>query len=365
MLSIIINVKNGERYLNQCLAALVRFTEVILLDNHSTDNTIAIAKKYANVKIFTSDFLGMGRLRNLAASFASNDWVFFVDCDEVLTPELVDYLLAVKQFDNNTVYQVRRLNYYANYRLCSSSWDNDWILRLFNRHSTQFTENQVHESIAVNNLKTARIDIGSIYHFPYYQVNGLIDKMQFYSSLYAKQFYLCKRPRLFMIPLRAFFMFLKCYILKRGFLDGYEGFLVSSYNAIGVFSKYIKLYELYYSKNITLMLRVTQPAELANLIRAINAQLRLPNKVLFVVSAENYAEITTMLSGKLVVSYALLSDNESNVIKDYLATTAVVDEHVVLLDNLTLLHQSRLIEDIHKSLVKQVDCMADYKVFKR
>ena len=172
------------------------FLNLVLLDNHSTDNTISIAKLYHNVKIFTSDFLGMGKVRNLAMSYAKYDWVLFLDCDEVLNTEIKKYLLTIRLICGN-IYKLRRLNYYDNYLLQSSSWENDWIPRLFNRHDTKFIQNEVHDTLIDKDLNIVRIKFGVIYHFPYENINGLINKMQFYSSLYAKQHFNKKKPKLY------------------------------------------------------------------------------------------------------------------------------------------------------------------------
>ncbi len=273
MLSAVVNVKNCERYIFKCLKSLARFDDVVVLDNYSTDKTVEIAKQFSNVNIYQCEFQGLGKVRNIAASYAKNDWVFFVDCDEVVEPSLVEILLNY-QFIRGNIYEVYRKNYYDQKLIKTSSWGNDWVMRVYHRQDTSF-KNQLHDDF-VKKLPNIRINGGSLMHFPYDNVAQLIGKMQLYSAFYAEQHYPNKRPQLWMIPFRAIFMFLKCYILKRGFLDGYEGLIISSYNAMGVFSKYIKLYELYYKKNIGLVVHVKSSlsnAELDSLVTKINEQI--------------------------------------------------------------------------------------------
>src|SRR5579863_6833733 len=195
-LSIVINVKNGEDTLGRCLSSLRKFSDVVVFDNYSTDKTIEIASSYPNVSIVQHEFCGMGKVRNLATAHAKNDWVLFVDCDEVLHPDLVQTVLST-DFVRGTIYLIKRQNYYANSLVNSSSWENDWIKRLFNRNDTRFVQNEVHESFEVNDqIKYKKITTGFIYHFPYRTVSELIHKMQFYSTLYAKQHFNKKTPYL-------------------------------------------------------------------------------------------------------------------------------------------------------------------------
>ena len=355
MLSIVINVKNGAQYLERTLNALSRFEDVVLLDNHSTDNTIAIAKQFNNVSIFEHEFCGMGRVLNLAASYAKNDWVFFVDCDEIVSPQLTEVLLSTK-FQNGNLYRILRKNYYDGYRIDSSSWGNDWILRLYNKTETRFEENEVHDSFVKNNLKEARLHGGYMYHFPYDNVNKLIDKMQFYSGLYAKQHFRNKKCNLALLPFRAFMMFFKCYILKRGFMQGYEGLAISSYNAMGVFSKYIKLYELSYKKTIGLAiyLKNIDDNTLAT-INYINEQTLLPNKVLFIiednVGSSKFDDFVKLIKDNLVVPGIIVSHdgNIENIIKNNLSQDL---EYIAYLKQIGLLSQNNYFKQCKTAILK-------------
>ena len=315
MLSIAVNVKNGAQYLERTLSALSRFNDVVLLDNYSTDNTVAIARTFSNVRVFEHEFCGMGKVRNMAAGYAKYDWVLFVDCDEILNQQMVDSLLNTK-FEDGYIYRILRYNYYDGFRVDTSSWGNDWILRLYNRKQTRFEENEVHDSFVDNGLKEKKLHGGYMYHFPYENVNKLIDKMQFYSTLYAKQHYGKKTTNLYLLPFRAFMMFFKCYVLKRGFMQGYEGLAISSYNAMGVFSKYIKLFELSYKRKIGLAINMQNHSDnLLPLINNINEQTLLPQKVFIVVNNLNpevAQRLEQLLKHNLVVP-AKVVDNASDV----------------------------------------------------
>ncbi|MCX8514206.1 MAG: glycosyltransferase family 2 protein [Burkholderiales bacterium] len=284
MLSIVINVKNGERYLERCLTSVKRFDDVVLLDNYSCDNTLKLARNFPNVRIYESEFTGMGNVKNLAATYAKHDWVFSVDCDEILEPRLVETLLRT-QFSINHIYLVYRKNYYNSMLIESSSWGNDWIKRIYNRKNTKFSTSAVHEGLP-DNLALIKINGGALIHFPYDEIEQLINKMQFYSKLYAQQYHGSKHPKLATIPVRAFFAFIKSYCLKGGFKQGYEGLIISSFNAIGVYTKYMKLFELDYKKKLAVAIRVEyiNKIVLEHLIDYLNQQLVLPQQVFFLIS---------------------------------------------------------------------------------
>ncbi len=305
MISIIINIKNGEKRLERCLKSLVKFDEVILLDNYSTDNSIKIASKFSNVRILQSEFNGMGKVRNKASSYAKNDWIFFVDCDEILDSQLVNTILDYR-FESNHIYCIYRKNYYNNLLINGSSWGNDWVPRIFNKSETSFDEDfLVHDRIK-NDFAKIKIYQGTMLHFPYENVSQLIDKLQRYSTLYAVQNMSKKNPKLYTIPLRAFFMFLKSYILKKGFMCGFEGLAISYFNAMGVFAKYIKLYESINVKNIGMIFDIKDinPEN----IKRINNQIYLPYFIFILDDNEiPKTNILELLDNNLLISYKLIN----------------------------------------------------------
>lgn len=355
MLSICVNVKNGERFLSKALASLSRFDDVVLLDNYSTDKTIEIAKQFKNVRVFQCEFQGMGKVRNIAASHAKNDWILFVDCDEVLEPELVNILLNYN-FERGNIYNIYRKNYYDGVIVESSSWGNDWIKRLYNRNDTKFAENQVHDNF-IDNLPNIKIHGGSMIHFPYEMVNQLIDKMQFYSRLYAKQYYGKKRPALWLIPFRTFFMFLKCYILKRGFMSGYEGLAISSYNAMGVFSKYIKLYELDYRKKIALAIDIHSLNDIEQVYKMVNQQYLLPETVFLCVKDRALLDSISSVELSKFICGSKLIFSENQLVNDLLLQEIKCSpniDYIAMCDNLTQLTNEKFIYTIRKNLQRNI-----------
>lgn len=295
MISVVILTKNSAKYIERCLGVLHAFPEVVVVDNGSTDQTMELAARFANVKIYQREFCGFGPLKNIGASLASHDWVFFVDSDEIVSPELVQKILG-QQLSEQEVYRFYRKNYYAGRLIDGCNWDNDYVVRLYNRKTTSFNDNQVHESIQTNNLTVTTLsDKNSfIYHFPYSNTRQLMAKLEHYADLYAENKLGHKKVKLWTIPFRFFIAFIKSYLLKKGFKYGYEGFLISSYNAMGVLVKYLKLYELSNAKNCVIAVKIANQQELENSIQLINAQTLIPSRVIFLLSNQLAAQIHTI-----------------------------------------------------------------------
>jgi glycosyltransferase involved in cell wall biosynthesis len=240
-ISVTILTKDSSRYLEEVLEALESFDEIIILDNGSSDDTIEIAKKFANVKVYEHEFIGFGPLKNLAIDYASNDWILSIDSDEIVSQTLVKEILSQK-LEPNIVYSIPRDNYYNHKHMRCCGWEGDRVNRLFNKKMTSFNNNLVHESLILDKMSIKELN-STLVHYSFNSASQLIDKMQKYSTLYAKDYNGKKSSSPLKAFIRASFAFFKYYFLKKGFLNGYEGLVISVSNANGVFYKYIKLYE--------------------------------------------------------------------------------------------------------------------------
>lgn len=245
-ISVTILTKNSQRYLVRCLNALTQFNEVLIVDNGSSDATLDIATGYPNVRILEHEFTGFGPLKNFAIKEAKNDWIFSVDSDEIVTPELISSIKKLDVKNRENIFIVKRLNHYRQKPIKCCGWFPDEVMRLFNRKFTSFNDAMVHESLIVpDKAEIVKLE-GKLLHYPFDSIESLIAKMQSYSTLYAKG---SDKPS---SPTKAFFRatfaFFRNYLLQRGFLCGYEGLLISVSNATGVFYKYMKLYEKQHKK---------------------------------------------------------------------------------------------------------------------
>ncbi len=243
----IIISKNASSTIAQTLNSLLGFDEVVVLDTGSTDNTAEIAEEYPNVRFFQDTFKGFGKSKNEAASLAKTDWVLSIDTDEVLTPELFNSIRNLK-LENGTVYKWKRRNFYRQMPIKYSGWGNEYVLRLYNKRITGFKEKLVHEYVESNGLKVSLLK-GNMNHYSYHSISDFSRKREMYSDLFAIE----NKGKRDSSPLKAFFHstfdFVQTFIIKKGFLDGYLGLLISVSNANVTFLKYIKLYEANLERN--------------------------------------------------------------------------------------------------------------------
>lgn len=242
MISVTILTKNSAETLEATLQSVTSFPEVILYDTGSTDETLSIGKKFSNVKIVKGEFEGFGRTHNAATASASYDFIFSLDSDEVLTPELSEEILGTK-LDSSAVYAILRKNYFQGKHIKGcAGWHPDWVTRLYHRKKTSFDSAEVHEKIIQGPLERICFT-HSMHHVPYRQISDFLQKMQSYSSLFAKQNKGKKKASFLGAILHGWAAFIKSYFLKRGIFLGEEGFLISLYNGQTAFYKYLKLRE--------------------------------------------------------------------------------------------------------------------------
>lgn len=241
MISVTILTKNSQAHLPEILDSLSSFDEVVIYDTGSSDNTLEIARAYANVSLYEKPFIGFGPTHNLASEKAKNDWILSIDSDEVPTSDLIREIKETA-LDPKSVYSLPRHNYFNGKWIRWCGWHPESVIRLYNRKHTRFSDDQVHEGVVAKGMcvKTFK---GALKHYSYDSIGQFLEKMQLYSELFAKQYAGKKRAGLGKAIGHGFYGFFKSFFLKRGFLGGYEGFVISLYNGHTAYYKYLKLRE--------------------------------------------------------------------------------------------------------------------------
>lgn len=238
--SAVIIVKNGADTIRETLESLKGFREVVLYDNGSNDETLAIASAYPNAVIFEGEFQGFGKTKQAAVECANNDWVLSLDADEMVTPELASYLEAwLPNQDPTIAIKILRKNFLMGEYVKYAGWGGDWLVRLFNREAHNFNDNDVHESIALHSGSFVKKIPYSINHNAVQHLGQFLVKVDRYTEI-NRQSGKSYPPSIILI--KAIWRFLESYVLKGGFLAGWRGLAISWSNANGVFYKYMKPY---------------------------------------------------------------------------------------------------------------------------
>ncbi len=242
-LSVIIITKNEADHIAECLDSVAFADEWIVVDSGSTDATREIARDKGAYVEQTADWPGFGPQKNRALALANGQWVLSIDADERVTPELREAILDAMEQDAHQGYRIARLSNFCGRWIRHSGWWPDYVLRLFKRGTTRFTDAIVHESV----MPPEQVGTLSQHflHYPYNNLETLIAKVNRYSTDGAAMMYdKGRKTGIAGIIVHSVWTFVRIYIVRRGFLDGPEGFILAAVGAAGSFFRYSKLFFL-------------------------------------------------------------------------------------------------------------------------
>jgi hypothetical protein len=242
-LSVYIIAFNEEDKIEPAIRSVTWADEIVVVDSFSTDRTVEIARRYTD-RIVQVPFEGFGRLRNVAVSRTAHEWIFSLDADERCTPEARDEILrTIARPDAADAYYVPRRNLFLGRWIRHSGWYPDYRQpQLFRRGALTYKEEQVHEGYVVHG-RVGHLE-HAIQQVPYSDLSQLIGKMNRYSTLGARKLAEAgKAAGMGTALAHAVAAFLKPYVLKRGFLDGWPGFVIALSGFEATFYKYAKMYD--------------------------------------------------------------------------------------------------------------------------
>ena len=234
---------NEEHNITDALQSLSWANEIVVVDSGSSDATLEICRRYTD-RVFHRDWTGYVDQKNFAVENARYNWIFSLDADERVSPELRAEILelAGRGFPKPG-YKIPRVAFFMGRWIRHGDWYPDFQLRLFDRGHGRWEGGRVHESVKIR--ETPGFLKGDIYHFTYRSLSDYLRRLEIYSNLAAFDYQQKGRRAtpvtLLFSPVAAF---IKAFLLKRGFLDGTPGFAVAVMGAVSVFFKYAKLYEL-------------------------------------------------------------------------------------------------------------------------
>ncbi|MEE9364671.1 MAG: glycosyltransferase family 2 protein [Cellulophaga sp.] len=236
---------NEIGYIENCINSVAFADEIIVVDSYSTDGTFEYLKSLPNVKVIQNSFENFTSQKSFALKQASNDWVLFVDADEVVSKKLE--LEIVTTTNSNTkcaAFWFYRKFMFQGEHLKFSGWQTDKNYRLFKKSKVAFSDKKiVHETLIVDG--ESGVFNETLTHYCYKNYQDYKRKMLSYGRYKAKEdFYKEKTFNYFSYLVKPVWKFFNHYILRLGILDGTKGVKVCYLNALGVLERYKELKEL-------------------------------------------------------------------------------------------------------------------------
>jgi glycosyltransferase involved in cell wall biosynthesis len=238
-LSVIIITKNEAHNIRACLESVNWADEIIVVDSGSVDGTTDICRELG-ANVYVHEWPGFGEQKNRALDYATGDWVFSLDADERVTPELRAQLVHAMEDAGKEGYYLPRLSQFCGQFIHHSGWYPDFVLRLFKRGNGRFSDDLVHESVILQG-RVGKLS-SPLLHYSYVTGADVERKVEQYSSAAALQM-LSKGKTTTRLdaPARAAWAFFRTYCLRFGFLDGVAGLNIARMNASTTYLKYKKL----------------------------------------------------------------------------------------------------------------------------
>jgi len=217
--------------------------EIVVADSSSIDGTDRIAREMG-ARVVQIPFEGFGQLRNRAVDACAHEWVLSIDTDEQCTPEVRDEILAfLAGTPTHDAYLVPRRNYFMGQWVEHSGWyPNFRQPQLFRKGTMKYMELPVHEGYELLTAKPVGRLEHAIWQIPFRNFEEVVKKANRYSTLGARKLD-GKRVSMGTAFLHGVWSFLKHYVAKRGFLDGWVGFVIAFGNFEGTFYRYAKRFE--------------------------------------------------------------------------------------------------------------------------
>lgn len=242
---------NEERNIGRCIESLVDICdEIVVIDSFSTDNTKTICSAY-DLKFIENPFEGHIEQKNFALDQASYDIVLSLDADEEVSQELSKSIITAKNNWTENAYSFNRFTNYCGQWIKHSGWYPDTKTRLWDRRIGRWGGTNPHDSVELKEGNKPSKLHGDLLHYSYYTMEEHVLRSTKYAKIAAKALHIQgKKASILKIVIRAGFKFVKDYIFRRGFLDGFYGLVICGTSSHTTFLKYAYLRSLNKGKSI-------------------------------------------------------------------------------------------------------------------
>lgn len=243
-LSILIITKNEEEHIKPLLSSISFADEIVVVDSYSTDKTVAIAEELG-AKVLFREFDYHAAQKNWGLQQLHHNWVLVIDADERVSDDLKEEITTIlkQPIIKEKAFWIKRENFLMGERVKYSGWQNDKVIRLFNRKFCKYNDKLVHEEIETN--EKVGVLKHKLMHYTYKNFKTYFGKLQKYSTQKA----LIKSEKhqkinLYHLIIKPGTKFFKRFVLQKGFLDGKIGVIISSMAAFHDFLVYLKVWRI-------------------------------------------------------------------------------------------------------------------------
>lgn len=249
-LSAVIITFNEERNIGRCLESLRGVAdEIVVIDSHSTDQTRNICEKF-EVRFLQNPFEDYASQKNFGNRQAIHRHILSLDADEALSGTLRDSIIAWKKSGSSDAARMNRLTSFCGQWIRHGGWYPDTKIRVFDKTCARWAGEKVHEFLEVDPAARVALLSGDLLHYSFYSIRQHLDTINKYSELKAGiMFAKGKRAGTVKLLLSPPVRFLRDYFFKKGFRDGFYGFVIAANSSYSVFLKYIKLRSLHRNKD--------------------------------------------------------------------------------------------------------------------
>lgn len=242
----IIPTFNEEGQIRKSLESVLWADEIIVVDSFSTDATPDIVNEYGQVRFIQHEYVNSTTQKNWIIPQAAHEWVFILDADEWIDDNAVEEIKSrINAHPTEAAFRFHRVNFFMD-RKVGHVWQGDSVIRLFRKSLCRYETKQVHGEIV------AQGKVGQMKHVMYHDTyrgkgyDSFMIKGLRYSTWSARD-HLRRTRRVtgYHMVIKPAFTFFKHYFLKRGFLDGMPGFILSCLSSWNVFQRYIKVWRMH------------------------------------------------------------------------------------------------------------------------
>ena len=242
-ISVTVITRNEAADIASALQSVAWADEIVVIDSESTDETVAIARRFTDC-VIVRPWPGYVAQKNHAAAVASHDWILSLDADERVTPELAaEIQTTLGSTPRHAGFQIPRVTFHLGRWIRTTDWYPDYQLRLYDRRAAEWTGRYVHEGVAVRGT-IGRLR-GELQHFAFRDIADHLETIDRYTTDAARQMRESgRRAGLRHLACHPLLAFLRNYVLRGGMRDGVPGLIISAMNAYYVLLKFGKLWEL-------------------------------------------------------------------------------------------------------------------------